>query len=48
MLRRPCFYPLESHNGFLKVINDQGLVGGLCPLGYLVVYLPQTLRPVES
>jgi O-antigen ligase len=44
MLRRLYFYPLEAHNGYLDVINDLGLIGGLCLLGYLLVYLRQSLR----
>jgi exopolysaccharide production protein ExoQ len=44
MLRRLYFYPSESHNGYLDVINDLGWVGGLCLLGYLVTYLRQGLR----
>jgi len=44
MIRRLYFYPTESHNGYLDVINDLGIVGALCLLGYLIVYLRQGMR----
>jgi O-antigen ligase len=43
MLQRLYFYPTEGHNGYLDVINDLGIVGGLCLLGYLLTYLRQGL-----
>lgn len=42
-LTRLQFYPGSAHNGYLEVINDLGLAGGVCLLGYLVVYLRQAL-----
>lgn len=44
MLQRLYFYPTEGHNGYLDVIDDLGVVGGLCLLGYLLVFLRQGLR----
>jgi exopolysaccharide production protein ExoQ len=44
MKRRLYFYPTEGHNGYLDIINDLGIVGALCLLGYLIVYLRQGLR----
>ena len=44
MVRRLYFYPTEGHNGYLDVINDLGMAGGLCLLGYLLTYLRQGLR----
>ncbi len=38
------FYPGESHNGYLEVLNDLGAVGGLCLLGFLFNYLRQAIR----
>jgi hypothetical protein len=38
------FYPTEAHNGYLDVVNELGLVGGVCLLGYLFVYLRQSLH----
>ncbi len=51
MKRRLFFYPTEGHNGYLDVINDLGIVGAVCLLGYLATYLRQgilllaTVRP---
>jgi O-antigen ligase len=44
MLQRLYFYPTEAHNGYLDVIDDLGMVGGLCLLGYLIAFLRQGLR----
>ena len=41
--RNSNFYPTESHNGYLEIINDLGYVGLLCLLGFLLVYLRQSL-----
>jgi O-antigen ligase len=38
------FYPGNSHNGYLDVLNDLGAIGLLCLLGYLIVFLRQSLR----
>ena len=44
MVTRLFFYPSEGHNGYLDVINDLGLAGGLCLLGYFASYLRQALQ----
>jgi exopolysaccharide production protein ExoQ len=38
------FYPTESHNGYLEVVNDLGYVGLFCLLVFLVVYIRQALQ----
>jgi O-antigen ligase len=38
------FYPGNSHNGYLDVLNDLGAVGLVCLIGYLTVFLRQSLR----
>jgi len=43
MLTRLYFYPTEGHNGYLDVINDLGIVGGLFLLGYFWSYIRQSL-----
>ena len=37
------FYPTEAHNGYLDIINDLGYIGLACLLGYLLVFLRQSL-----
>jgi len=44
MLTRLFFYPTEGHNGYLDVVNDLGLVGGLCLLGYFFSYVRTSLN----
>lgn len=46
-LERLGFYPSESHNGYLEVVNDLGIVGLLCLLGYFAVYVRQCLQLVR-
>jgi O-antigen ligase len=41
--RMSSFYPTEAHNGYLDIINDLGYVGLLCLLGFLFVFLRQSL-----
>ncbi len=41
MLQRLYFYPTESHNGYIDVYNDLGLIGELCLTGYIITYLRQ-------
>jgi exopolysaccharide production protein ExoQ len=48
MMARLYFYPTEGHNGYLDVINDLGLVGALCLLGYVITYLRQGIRLLAS
>jgi O-antigen ligase len=43
MLTRLFFYPSEGHNGYLDTINDLGVAGAICLLGYFAVYLRQSL-----
>jgi O-antigen ligase len=43
MLIRLYFYPSEGHNGYLDLINDLGLLGGVCLLGYFASYVKQAL-----
>jgi O-antigen ligase len=43
MLTRLFFYPSEGHNGYLDVINDLGMVGGVVLLGYFWMYVRQSL-----
>lgn len=43
-ISRMYFWPSEGHNGYIDVVNDLGFVGLICLLGYLVVYLRQSLQ----
>jgi exopolysaccharide production protein ExoQ len=43
MFTRLYFYPTEGHNGYLDVINDLGVAGGICLLGYFAMYVRQAL-----
>jgi exopolysaccharide production protein ExoQ len=43
MLQRLNYYPTEGHNGYLDIINDLGVLGALCLLAYLFIYLWQAL-----
>jgi exopolysaccharide production protein ExoQ len=38
------FYPGSAHNGYLQILNDLGVVGLICLLGYLLVHLRQSIR----
>ncbi|MBI1424900.1 MAG: hypothetical protein GC149_15745 [Gammaproteobacteria bacterium] len=38
------FYPGSSHNGYLEVINDLGWIGLICLLGYIFMYVRQSLK----
>jgi O-antigen ligase len=40
---RIYFYPSEAHNGYLEIVNDLGFAGLACLLGYLVVWVRQSL-----
>lgn len=44
MLQSLYYYPTESHNGYLDVINDLGYAGLACLAGYVVVYVSQGIR----
>jgi exopolysaccharide production protein ExoQ len=43
-LARMYFYPTESHNGYLEIVNDLGFAGLICLLGYLVSWIYQSLQ----
>jgi exopolysaccharide production protein ExoQ len=43
-LGRMYFYPTESHNGYLEIVNDLGFAGLICLLGYLVSWIYQSLQ----
>lgn len=43
-LTQMWFYPTESHNGYLEIVNDLGYVGLICLLGFLIVYIRQSLQ----
>jgi exopolysaccharide production protein ExoQ len=43
-LSRMYFWPSEAHNGYLDVVNDLGFVGLICLLGYLTVYVRQSVQ----
>jgi O-antigen ligase len=47
-LYRMFFYPSESHNGYLDIINDLGYVGLLLLLGYLGGFLRQCLQLLKT
>jgi len=38
------FYPTESHNGYLEIMNDLGRVGLICLLAFLIFFLRQALQ----
>jgi exopolysaccharide production protein ExoQ len=38
------FYPGEAHNGYLDVMVDFGILGGVCLLGFLFTYLRRALQ----
>ncbi len=44
---RMHFYPGSAHNGYMEVVNDLGVAGLVCLVGYLVVYLRQSLALVR-
>jgi O-antigen ligase len=43
-LGRMYFYPNEAHNGYLEIVNDLGFIGLMVLMGYLILYLRQSLR----
>ncbi|HEY0341232.1 MAG TPA: O-antigen ligase family protein, partial [Steroidobacteraceae bacterium] len=38
------WYPTESHNGYLEVVNDMGMVGLACVLLFIWFYIRQALQ----
>ena len=38
------FYPTESHNGYIDVMNDLGYIGLICLLAFLFFYIRQSLQ----
>jgi len=44
---RMYFYPTESHNGYLEIVNDLGYVGLICLLGFLYMYIRQSLQLIK-
>jgi exopolysaccharide production protein ExoQ len=43
-MKRLFFYPWESHDGYLEIINDLGYVGLLILMGFIVNYLLLSFR----
>ena len=43
-LKLMYFYPTESHNGYLEIANDFGLVGLIALMSYIVIYIRQGFR----
>jgi O-antigen ligase len=41
------FYPTESHNGYLEIVNDLGYIGLTCLSGFLIVYIRQSLQLIN-
>jgi hypothetical protein len=41
------FYPTESHNGYLELISDLGVLGLVLLLAYLAVFLRQSLKLIR-
>jgi exopolysaccharide production protein ExoQ len=42
------FYPTESHNGYLEIVNDLGYLGLLCLGGMLFMYVRQSLSLLKT
>jgi O-antigen ligase len=42
-----ALYPTESHNGYLEVMNDLGVLGLVCLALFLVMHIRQTLQLVK-
>ena len=42
------FYPGSAHNGYLEILNDLGAIGLIVLLGYLAVFVAQSLRLLNS
>lgn len=46
-LAQMYFYPTESHNGYLEIVNDLGYAGMICLFGFMIAYLRQALRLMQ-
>jgi O-antigen ligase len=44
LTRMGDFYPSQSHNGYLEIVNDLGFVGLICLLVYLYSWVSQSLQ----
>ncbi len=44
LTRMGDFYPSQSHNGYLEIVNDLGFVGLICLLTYLYSWVSQSLQ----
>jgi exopolysaccharide production protein ExoQ len=44
LTRMGNFYPSQSHNGYLEIVNDLGFVGLICLLSYLFAWVSQSLQ----
>jgi len=42
------FYPTEAHNGYLDIVNDLGIVGLLCVLAFVFLFIRQALRLMDT
>lgn len=47
LVRMQGFYPGETHNGYLDVMNDLGWVGMACLLAYFFSYVRQSLQLLD-
>jgi exopolysaccharide production protein ExoQ len=44
MWRLRSFYPGSAHNGYLEIVNDLGLIGLACLVGYIAIQVRQSLQ----
>lgn len=42
------FYPSESHNGYLEVLNDLGVAGFACLVAFLFSYIRQSIKLMRT
>ena len=47
LTRMGDFYPSQSHNGYLEIVNDLGFVGMACLLSYLYCWVSQSLQVMK-
>jgi len=47
-VRQLNFYPTHSQHGYLDIVNDLGFVGLMAFLGYLIVFVRQSLASCAS